>query len=159
MATTFQQILQVRKHQEERAQAELRRALDELERAALLARQDRERADTFSRQLTRHQAALYDALQRRIHSRAEVDQVRQEIAHYREREALLHKAAQAAETERVAAAQAVDAARMAHLAAAKKVEKFNELTTIERKQETFREQASEEGELEEFTRLAEPAIV
>jgi len=157
MATAVEQILDLKKRKEDRAQTAARTARVALEQAAQRVQRCRADAEAFSRQLLARQASLYDGLETRVCTRSDLEEVREEIARLRGREAALYADVDAAEQARRAAAQAADAARQMHLDAVKKVEKFNRLVELEQAESEARLQAEEDNSMDEFIRLGEPA--
>lgn len=157
MATAFEQILELKQRKEEQAQTDVRAARLASEQAARAVEERRSEAEAFSRELLVRQGKLYDSLEGRICERSDIDDVRSEIGRLRGHEAALYDKIKEAEAARTKAAQALEAARAAHLQTVKNVEKFVQLVTIERTEIAAEEQAHEDKEMEEFIRLGEPA--
>jgi len=157
MATAFEQILEIKQRKEEQAQTEARAARLAAEQAARAVEERRREAEAFSKELLVRQARLYDGLEGKVCERREVDDVREEIGQLRGHEASLYEKIKEAEVARAKAAEALDAARAAHLQTVKNVEKFVQLVTIEQAETAAEEQAGEDKEMEEFIRLGEPA--
>jgi hypothetical protein len=157
MATAFEQILEIKQRKEEQAQTEVRAARLAAEQAARAVEERRREAEAFSRELLVRQGRLYDELESRVCERREVDDVREKIALMRAHETSLYEKIKEAEAARVKAAEALEAARAAHLQTVKNVEKFVQLVTIEQAEVAAEEQAGEDKEMEEFIRLGEPA--
>jgi colicin import membrane protein len=157
MPTAFEQILEIKQRKEEQAQTEARVARLAAEQAARAVEERRSEAEAFSRELLARQASLYDGLESRVCERSEVEDVREEIARLRGHESALYEKIKEAEAARVKAAEALEAARAAHLQTIKNVEKFVQLVSVEQTEIAAEEQASEDKEMEEFIRLGEPA--
>ena len=157
MATAFEQILEIKQRKEEQAQTEARAARLAAEQAARAVEERRREAEAFSRELLVRQSRLYDGLEGKVCERREVDDVRERIALMRAHESSLYDKIKEAEAARVKAAEALEAARQAHLQTVKNVEKFVQLVTIEQAETAAEEQAGEDKEMEEFIRLGEPA--
>jgi hypothetical protein len=157
MATAFEQILELKQRKEDQAQAEARARRLALEQAAREVELRRVEAETFSQELIVRQAELYDGLERKVCGRAEIENVREEIARLRGHESALYQKIDEAEVERAKAAETLETARLAHLQSVKNAEKFNQLVSIEQTEAALAEQAGEDKELEEFIRLGEPA--
>jgi type III secretion protein O len=153
MISAYEQLLELKQRKEEHATAGLHAARLALEQAALLVERHRREAEHFSRALDVRQANLFDELQKDVRSRQEVEDVRQEIVSLRSQEAALYKRAEETEARRVEAAQAMEEARLAHMQAAKSVEKFRQLVTDERAMALVHEQAEEDKENEDILRL------
>lgn len=157
MATAFEQILEIKQRKEEQAQTEARAARLAAEQAARAVEERRREAEAFSHELLARQSRLYDGLEGKVCERREVDDVRERIALMRAHKSSLYDKVKEAEAARVKAAEALEAARQAHLQTVKNVEKFVQLVTIEQAETAAEEQAGEDKEMEEFIRLGEPA--
>ena len=157
MASAFEQILEIKQRKEEQAQTEVRAARLAAEQAARAVEERRREAEAFSRELLVRQARLYDGLEGKVCARRDIDDVREEIGRLRGHESSLYEKIKEAEAARVKAAEALEAARAAHLQTVKNVEKFVQLVTLERTEIAAEEQATEDKEMEEFIRLGEPA--
>ncbi len=157
MATAFEQIHELKKRKEDQALTEVRGGRLALEQAARAVEQRRIEAEDFSRELVKRQGQLYDELETKVCDRTAIEDVREAIARMREHESALYTKVDEAEAERVKAADALEAARKAHLQSVKNVEKFRQLVTIEQTAAEAAEQEREDKEMEEFIRLGEPA--
>ena len=124
-----------------------RLALDQAARAVETCRAE---AEAYSRHVLERRDRLYDELETRVVALDDVDQVRDRIAAMRRREAELYLEVEEAEARRRAAAAALEAARAAHLAAVKAVEKFAALIEEENTKLALLRQHAEDQALEDF---------
>ena len=157
MATAFEQILDIKQRKEDQAQTEARAARLAAEQAARAVEERRREAEAFSRELLVRQGRLYDGIEGKVCERRDIDDVREQVALLRAHETALYEKVKEAEATRAKAAEALEAARKAHLQTVKNVEKFVQLVSIEQTETAAAEQAGEDKEMEEFIRLGEPA--